>query len=115
MEGCGYKRGAQEARGRAAPTPACRTPTRLPQAADKAGGSSKKQQRRRSSEAASTAELQLAGLLQLMHLLANPPPEPAPGASPGAAAAAEEEREVVPLAREVVAQVVDALFDRWVA
>ena len=49
-----------------------------------------------------------------MHLLANPPPEPAPGASPGTAAASEdEEREVVPLAREVVAQVVDALFDRW--
>jgi len=49
-------------------------------------------------------------------LLANPPPEPAEdGEEDGRMREEEEEegREVVPLSREVVAQVVDAVFDRW--
>ena len=46
---------------------------------------------------------------QVLHLLANPPPE-----GEDAEAAAEQEREVYPLDQEVVAQVVDALFQRWV-
>lgn len=93
------------------------------QAAATAKSAGKKPQRRRKSgeggaEAGSDAELQLAGLLQVVHLLANPPRGPGAG---GAGAneeeeeeEAEEEREVVPLEREVVALVVDALFDRWV-
>lgn len=79
-----------------------------------AGG--RRQQRRKSGEgagsgaaAATAGELQLAGLLQVLHLLANLPPEQG-----GEAAAAEEAADVRPLEREVVAQVVDALFDRWV-
>ena len=42
-----------------------------------------------------------------MHLLANPPPE-----GEGEGARQEEDEEARPLDREVVAQVVDALFDR---
>ncbi|PSC70800.1 sister-chromatid cohesion 3 [Micractinium conductrix] len=77
-----------------------------PPSAGKKGGRG----RRRSgegAEAASEAERQLAGLLQVLHLLANPPPE-----GEDAEAAAEQEREVYPLDQEVVAQVVDALFQR---
>ncbi|EFN51942.1 hypothetical protein CHLNCDRAFT_139605, partial [Chlorella variabilis] len=78
-------------------------------AANKSGG---KRQRRKSGEGpeASTAELQLAGVLQVMHLLANPPQE-LPGGG-GEEGQEEEGREAAPLDREVVAQVVDALFDR---
>lgn len=87
-------------------------PPRLPLQAAAAGGSGKKQRRKSGEGAAgaSTSEQQLAGLLQVMHLLANPP------AGQGGEGAMEEEeeagREVEPLEREVVAQVVDALFDR---
>jgi hypothetical protein len=74
-----------------------------PQSAGKRGAA-----RRRSGEGVegSGAELQLAGLLQVLHLLANPQGEGAEEED------WEEEREALPLEREVVAQVVDALFDR---
>ena len=51
---------------------------------------------------------------QVMHLLANPPRE-RPAASGGEAMEedGEEEGGQAPLERQVVAQVVDALFDRW--
>lgn len=75
-----------------------------PQSAGKRGAA-----RRRSGEGveASGTELQLAGLLQVLHLLANPPREGAEGEE-----VEEEEPEAAPLEREVVAQVVDALQDR---
>ncbi|KAL4420809.1 hypothetical protein ABPG75_010465 [Micractinium tetrahymenae] len=59
------------------------------------------------SSGSTAAERQLAGLLQVMHLLANPPPEEG-----GEGGQREEEEEARPLEREVVSQVVDALFDR---
>ncbi|KAL4451286.1 hypothetical protein ABPG77_009358 [Micractinium sp. CCAP 211/92] len=59
------------------------------------------------SSSGTAAERQLAGLLQVMHLLANPAPE-----GEGEGGQREEEEEARPLDREVVAQVVDALFDR---
>lgn len=46
-----------------------------------------------------------------MHLLANPVSEPGYTALAGGSKG-QEEREAVPLEREVVAQVVDALFNR---
>ncbi|PRW20268.1 sister-chromatid cohesion 3 [Chlorella sorokiniana] len=84
--------------------------------AAQAGGSGKKKGRRKSGEGAapvaSTSELQLAGLLQVMHLLANPPPERPAGGDAMEEDEEEEGRTAVPLERQVVAQVVDALFDR---
>lgn len=50
---------------------------------------------------------------QVMHLLANPPPERPTGGDAMDEDEEEEGRVAVPLERQVVAQVVDALFDRW--
>lgn len=52
-------------------------------------------------------------LHQVMHLLANPPTERRAGGDAMDEDEEEEERPAVPLERQVVAQVVDALFDRW--
>ncbi len=50
---------------------------------------------------------------QVLHLLANPPPERPAGGDAMEEEEEEEGRTAVPLERQVVAQVVDALFDRW--
>eukprot|EP00887_Chlorella_sp_A99_P000272 scaffold13.g272.t1 len=65
----------------------------------------------------SAAEVQLAGLLAIERALAEEAAgrrglEAAAGAAPGVDEAEDKGREAEPLARDVVAQVVDALFDR---
>ncbi|GAB4819997.1 hypothetical protein N2152v2_007043 [Parachlorella kessleri] len=76
-----------------------------------------KRQRRKSSEGAAAAqhsgeELQLAGLLHLMQLLANEAAAASGDAGQGADAMDTDDHRYKPLARDISAQVVDALFNR---